>query len=236
MFRRIACPVVHHGNFQTIPIEKEHFYLKRTHHILLTCFYNLRVVNDMIAEQNVWVKRVLSFSLGTLRSNDADNNENVKKTIGLISTTTTSHVHHAFLYISLPFLQDYDVKMPNFAFYGGCKQAKTKFSFSFWAWIWSLEIQLGGFAYNWQSKWVGIIGIKTEKTQIHFLSDVLVAVASLDLKVPISSEWNTSCIRKARVSLACDSWRMVMRGVCTFLATEIESDDFNKTCLKSSHR
>ena len=42
----------------------------------------------------------------------------------------------------------------------------------------------GGFAYNWQSKWVGIIAIKTEKTQIHFLSDVLVAVAPLDLKVP----------------------------------------------------
>ena len=32
-------------------------------------------------------------------------------------------------------------------------------------------------------KWVGIIAIKTEGTQIHLLSDVLVAVASLDLKV-----------------------------------------------------
>ena len=126
----------------------------------------------------------LLLTIGTLRSNDADNNEKVKKTIGLISTTTTSHEHHAFLYISFPFLHDYDVKMPNFAFYGGRKQAKTKFYFSFWAWIWSLEIQLGGFAYNWQSKWAGIIGIKTEKTQIHFLRDVLVAVASLDLKVP----------------------------------------------------
>ena len=28
--------------------------------------------------------------------------------------------------------------------------------------------------------------MKTERTQIHFLSDVLVAVASLDLKVPIT--------------------------------------------------
>ena len=44
----------------------------------------------------------LSLSLGTLRSNDADGNENVKKTIGFISKTTTLHVHHAFLYISLP--------------------------------------------------------------------------------------------------------------------------------------
>ena len=44
----------------------------------------------------------------------------------------------------------------------------------------------GGFAHIWQSKWVGIIAIKTERTQIHFLSDVLVAVASLDLKGPNS--------------------------------------------------
>ena len=42
---------------------------------------------------------------------------------------------------------------------------------------------LGGFANNWQSKWVGIIAKKTERTQIHFLSDILIAVASLDLKV-----------------------------------------------------
>ena len=35
------------------------------------------------------------------------------------------------------------------------------------------------------SKWVEIIAIETKGTQIHFLSDVLVAVGSLDLKVPI---------------------------------------------------
>ena len=40
----------------------------------------------------------------------------------------------------------------------------------------------GGFAYIRQSKWV-MIAIKTERTQIHFLSDVLAAVVSLDLKV-----------------------------------------------------
>ena len=45
-----------------------------------------------------------------------------------------------------------------------------------------------GFAYICQSKWVGIIAIKTERTQIHFLfsSDVLVSVAPLDLKVPLT--------------------------------------------------
>ena len=67
----------------------------------------------------------------TLRSNDADGNANVIKTIGLISKTTTLHVHHTFLYISFPFLHDYDVKMPNLAFNGERKQATTKFYFSF---------------------------------------------------------------------------------------------------------
>ena len=66
---------------------------------------------------------------GTLRSNDADGSENVIKTIGLLSKTTTLHVHHTFLYISFLFMHDYDVKMPNFAFYGERKQATTKFYF-----------------------------------------------------------------------------------------------------------
>ena len=60
-----------------------------------------------------------------------------------MSKTTPLHVHHASLYIPFRmFLHDFDVKMPHFAFYGGRKQATTKFYFSFWACIWSLEIQL----------------------------------------------------------------------------------------------
>ena len=43
----------------------------------------------------------------------------------------------------------------------------------------------GGYACIWLSKWVGTIPIKTERTQIHFLRDALIAVASLDRKVPI---------------------------------------------------
>ena len=74
--------------------------------------------------------RPLVYVIETLRSNDADDNENAKKTIGLISKTTTSHVHHTFLYLSFPFLHDYDVKMPNLAFCGGRKQATTKLYFS----------------------------------------------------------------------------------------------------------
>ena len=57
---------------------------------------------------------VLNDLLGTLRSDDGDGNGNTTKAIGLISKTTILHVHHTFLYISLPSLHDYDVKMPNF--------------------------------------------------------------------------------------------------------------------------
>ena len=45
----------------------------------------------------------------------------------------------------------------------------------------------GRFAYISQSKWVGIIAIKTERTEIHSLSDVFIGVASLDRKVPNSA-------------------------------------------------
>ena len=76
-------------------------------------------------------RHLCSFALGTLRSNDADGDENVTKPIRLISKTTTLHAHHTFLYLSFPFLHDYDVKMPKFTFYGGRKQATMKFYFSF---------------------------------------------------------------------------------------------------------
>ena len=41
-------------------------------------------------------------TLETLRSNDADGNEDVYKTMGSINKTTTLHVYHAFLHIYLP--------------------------------------------------------------------------------------------------------------------------------------
>ena len=47
--------------------------------------------------------------VGTLR-NDGDGNGHGREAIDLVSKTTTLHVHHAFLYISLPSLHDYDVK------------------------------------------------------------------------------------------------------------------------------
>ena len=70
-----------------------------------------------------------AFELGSLSKDDGD--EEVKKAIGLLRKTTTLHLHHAFLYISLPSLHDCDVKMPNCKFYGGRKQATTNFFFAF---------------------------------------------------------------------------------------------------------
>ena len=52
----------------------------------------------------------------TLRNYNGDGKENVKKAVGLMSKTTTLHVHHAFLYISLLSLHNHDVKWPNFRF------------------------------------------------------------------------------------------------------------------------
>ena len=78
---------------------------------------------------------ILCILLGTSRSDDAmattTSKQTNKQTIGQEGITTTLQVHHTFLYISLPFLHDYDVKFPNWTFHGGRKQATTKFYFSF---------------------------------------------------------------------------------------------------------
>ena len=115
-------------------------------------------------------------------------------------------MHHTFLYISFPFLHDHDVKMPNFEFYG---------AFFLELDLWSPEIHLQEgsptMVYNWQSKWVGIIAVKTE-TQVHFLSDVLVAVASLDLKVP--NRRDTRLQDKANISLLISSPHTVNGPSC----------------------
>ena len=42
------------------------------------------------------ITRICKVLIGSLSNDDADGNENGKKAIGLISKTTTLHVHHAF--------------------------------------------------------------------------------------------------------------------------------------------
>ena len=54
--------------------------------------------------------------LGSLSNDNGAATRTANKTIDLLSKTTTLHVQHTFLYISLPSLQDYEVKMPNFTF------------------------------------------------------------------------------------------------------------------------
>ena len=56
--------------------------------------------------------------------------------------------------------------MPNFALCGKRKQATTKFYLSSWTWIWNSTP--GQFAYIWQSRWVGIVAIKTERAKVRF--------------------------------------------------------------------
>ena len=52
-----------------------------------------------------------------------------KKTVGLISKTAISNMHHVF-HISLPLLHYCDMKMPHFTFNGERKEAMTKLYFS----------------------------------------------------------------------------------------------------------
>ena len=72
----------------------------------------------------------MDMLIGTFSNDDGDGNQDLKKVIRLLRKTTTLHVHHAFLYISLRSLPNYDVKMSNCKFYGGRKQATTNLFFS----------------------------------------------------------------------------------------------------------
>ena len=69
--------------------------------------------------------------------------EQLKSNKFIIIETTTLHVHHAFLYISWPSLQDFDVKLPNFTRlrYGVGKHNTKIFFFFFQTLIRSFRIQ-----------------------------------------------------------------------------------------------
>ena len=53
----------------------------------------------------------MRHSLGRLSNEEGDVNKNGKKSIGFDWQNKTLHVHHDFLYISLPSLHDYNVKV-----------------------------------------------------------------------------------------------------------------------------
>ena len=98
------------------------------------------------------------------------------------SKTTTLHVHHVFLYISLPSLHDTDV---NFTFFGGREQ-RQRFSFCFSELRYSpLEFNSWKIASIWQIKGAGIKAMKFETARIHFWVTFLPPLPSSLLKFPV---------------------------------------------------
>ena len=91
-------------------------------------------------------------------------------TNSLTSKTTTLHVNHAFLYISFPSTARLTVKMSNFTFCEGRKQAMTKFILFMNLDMVDTNTAPEEFACIWQGKRVGIITIETflKKIWIHF--------------------------------------------------------------------
>ena len=70
----------------------------------------MMLITMMIMIMMMTLLMTMMTIIGTLRNCDGDGKENVKKAIGLMSKTTTLHVHHAFLYISLLSLLNYDLR------------------------------------------------------------------------------------------------------------------------------
>ena len=63
---------------------------------------------------------------GVLDVNTATATRSSKEQSVFVSKTSL-HGHHAFLYLSLPSLHDYDVKMPNFTFHRQREHTTTNF-------------------------------------------------------------------------------------------------------------
>ena len=93
--------------------------------------------------------------------------------------TTILHVHHVFLYISLPLLHDYDVNclISRFIDHVNIRRriSPTLFKLGYFL----KNSTLGEFAYIKHSDRVGINALKFHRSRSHFLSDVLAAVAVL---------------------------------------------------------
>ena len=89
-----------------------------------------------------------------------------------------------FLHISLPSLQDYNVKVPNFTFWRGRENKTTTFLLLFLNFAVFQNLTPEQFANIWRIKRVGISAIMFEVARIHFLSDVFVAFAVVVAEAP----------------------------------------------------
>ena len=99
-----------------------------------------------------WLIDVWPLKIGNFSNNHRDS----KKAIRLISKTKTLHVNHAFLYISLPSLHNYNVKVPKFTFGRRQEHKTTTFYFFSWTLIQPIRIQLQKqYYYHWtkQTRW-----------------------------------------------------------------------------------
>ena len=83
--------------------------------------------HNLSSFMNYFPFRSVHIKSGSFSNDNGDGNENLKKAISLISKTTALHVHHAFLYISLPSLHNYDMKWPNFTFIWERERQRYKF-------------------------------------------------------------------------------------------------------------
>ena len=81
------------------------------------------IVTDNNTTLSVHAHIMVSLSVTLFFSKAGDGNENGKKKKKkvYIRKTTTLHVQHTFLYISMPSLHDCDVKFPQVTFRGGRK-------------------------------------------------------------------------------------------------------------------
>ena len=82
----------------------------------------------MACSSNVsWaLKRVLAELITTLRSNDANGNEKVKKQMVYKQNNNFARAWRFFVHF-FPVFHDYDVKMPNFAFREDLKKQRGNF-------------------------------------------------------------------------------------------------------------
>ena len=95
---------------------------KRTLETTIITLYSLSIFS---------LAKSLQLTLASLRNDDADGNENGKKAIGLDKQNNNfARASRFFLYISLPSLPDYSVKVPEFTFCRG-REHKTTTFFSF---------------------------------------------------------------------------------------------------------
>ena len=94
-----------------------------------------------------------------------------KQKVWLAKQQLCTHVHHAFLYISLRSLHDYGVKIPNFFLFQNLSVVPKK-------------LTPGKFSYIWHFQVIGMSATKFEKARIRFKSDIFAAVAVVNAKAP----------------------------------------------------